>query len=326
MDNDDNDTFVCQDIFSVYSLNDSSLVNENFITDQCMSNTTKLVVYVISMIIWLIVAISIIYLFISQQYKGRKLESQVKVYLLLLVVAAAGELASYTLMLASTQNISRYVIYAVSQQCIRIVINRLSFNKCVTTLNTINVDDDRRLTAKFSTCVTIMDTMTALTTIVCCVIGPMVSYNYDNYIAVNWFYAIRMSMNNIVAVGFSCINIYSCKCLMDYCNNSHQSIDIINKVKRGLKFNITIASILLIKRVIFSFFFIRMQTNLQNIFWYHFAFYQLGLLIATTYSLHSLYKSTSSTNIVMSPQVDYIPLTHISSSIKDLSSPSSSLS
>jgi len=294
----------CELVFSVHQLNASSYINENFILSQCMPNTTKLAVFSISVLIWLCILVFTSYLLakeltnktltnnrLTSSFRSSDSSSfKSKVYLLIMI-AAVGELCSYGLMMSATQNPVRYLIYAISQQCIRIPINRMSLRKFNTALATVNdnvgINDSKNLKRKFEICIRIRDSCTALVTLSCCIIGPIISYHYGNYVAVNWFYAIRMSATNVVAVILSSISIYTGNNLIRYCSGEITD-GVVDNVLKSTSSNVKIAKILLVKRVIFSFFFLRMIWNLEGVFWYHFVFYQLGLVIAVSYSLWTL--------------------------------------
>jgi len=293
-------TIPCEQYFTALNYTSSSYANENFITDECISNLAKFILF---MTYFTLLFISLLWtlttIFFEVKRVGWKWDLRKQCYILA-AAAMASEIISFFFYFFSIQLSIRYFIYATDPQLTFIAVTLLIRARFKSSIE-ITFNTDNKFQKLFYNHLVIINIFMAILTISSCIIGPMIAFTRQNWYQVNWFYAVRTSGYGIVSVSSLILSLYTCKKLIQACDqssmvtvNTNQNVNIIL-----MKLRIIIKlCYLCLPSQIFILTPVWMIWNLYGIFWFHFTVNEFNLvliLIVLVWSLKIDSESSKST-------------------------------
>lgn len=273
-----------QILFTVRNLTGTSYANENFITNFCVSNLAKLIIFSLFLVMWFCALVwSLLTLYFEIVTVGFKWDLRKKIYTLT-IISTVAEFISFLFYFFSIQSAVRYLFYSIAPQ-LTIVVISLSLKAWFETSINITFNTDERFQRSFTTALIIINVIMVTLTLSCCIIGPMVSFSSGNSYQVNWFYAIRTSGLSFISICIIFLIRFTGKKLVKACTGQHselvQNSEKVKKLLEKLRILIKISTLCLPTQV-FILTPIWMIWDLYGIFWFHFTINEINLFMAVT--------------------------------------------
>lgn len=275
----------CDSHFTLSNLTSSSYGNENFIIDECISNWAKFGLFSLWFILWFIAFLWSLYvLYVEVRKTGFKWDLRKKIYVFT-IISTFFELIAIILYITGLQTPIRYFIFAVPLQSVRMVVS-WSISAWFQTSMSITRNTNERLQKMFKISIIVMDVITAVLTISCCIVGPMVAFSNGDANQVNWFYSIRTSVTSFIGTCICLLIHFVGGELVRVCQRDEvikgkdTEEDRIERLLGRLKTLIKTANQCLPGQLVLIFFPFWMWANLYGVFWFQFTFNEFNLLLS----------------------------------------------
>jgi len=196
----------CSQLFSIYDLDSSTIENEFFHTDTCINNKFKISIYIIYLFLWVILFLWTLFVLINNCIVTHFKWSIVKLLYILIAFVSLSGVITYCLFLAGIQHFARFLVLPISAIFIRYacaILVRTWFNASLGLTGRTN----HKLKKQFEISSNILNYTVYVIYAVCFVIGPMISASQNNYILLNWFYILGVSLPG-VDNGLMCVIVY----------------------------------------------------------------------------------------------------------------------
>lgn len=281
---------MCDNHFSLNNLSSSSYANENFITDECISNWVKFIIFSFWIAAWSCTWLWFIFVFIQEvRVKGCDFNLKKRVFLLSILAASSAVVANI-LMLLDIQNSIRYLFYAIYPWVLAFVVCRILLAVFNSAIQIAFKENYNEVKSRFQFYITFMDFLSATIVIVSFIIGPMVSYSYGEYSLVNVFYIVRISSVAFLVILFCALIRNATNTLTNVCSlakednpmiNSHTRNTVITLVRRLNVFNNFCLYIVFPMQVILLFSLPVWQIwDLYGVFWFQYIINELVYYVA----------------------------------------------
>jgi len=190
----------CQEQFSIYQLDDSSLENEYFFTTTCISNRIKFGLYVTQVCLSLLGYMWVLSLFYNDyRIKGWKFNFRKKVYLAAFV-GLTNNLLNYVLFLAGVTGPMKYFFYPLVSISNPIMIDVMLKTWYKTIAGIIGLNQDDRHSRMFNMFTTGICVFIILNIIVVGQIVSMIEFHYGSYYIFNIVRTVHITANNVYGI------------------------------------------------------------------------------------------------------------------------------
>lgn len=223
---------MCDNRFLLTNLSGSSYANENFITNECISNWVKFGIFLFWIVVWSCSWLWIVSItFLEIKKSGIELNLRKKIFFLS-VLGSSAALTSHIILFLDIQISLRYFFFAIYPWVAGYgtnVVMSAAFNSAIE----IMLKNDReKLKNRFQIAVYVVDAITAFIVIVFFIIGPITAYSLGNWYLVNIFYIIRNCSVSFVVFLFCAIIWYATKSLTAACHLDAEDVSTIDNQNR----------------------------------------------------------------------------------------------
>jgi len=278
---------MCEQYFDYGHLNASSSESETFLTDVCISNRVKLGFFAFWTIAYCLSIIWTISIIVDEVGKrGFTMNLRMKMFVFGLI-GQLGQLGSYVLFLLGVQAGDKYLVFSIAPIC-TVFIYYYSLKAWFETVIGSNLaGDDKKVKLAWLVFKTNLFGISLIFISSCYIFGPIISSYTDKLELLNYFYIFRAALSHASGLNTCVMLLFIGKKFLRIIQESAlvregSSDGELGKLVSNLKFVIFLAKGLFPAQLLLMFTPFWLLGDLHYIFYYHFTWNEMELLLATT--------------------------------------------